>query len=75
MIFDKRLKTHDEMDNITECSERSIKAINSRNSCSCAIKVPPNGRGRPQSITLLMLEAVCEDLAADDASLLPISSA
>jgi hypothetical protein len=61
MILDNKLKTY-EMANIAECSERSIKAIHSNVHYFGTTKAPFNGRGRPRSITPLMLEALCEHL-------------
>jgi hypothetical protein len=57
MIFDKKLKTN-EMADIADCSERSINAIRSNLHYYGNTKAPPNGGGRPRSITPLMLEAL-----------------
>ena len=61
MILDKKLKTS-EMANVAECSERSIKAICSNLHYFSTTKAPPNGGGRPRSITPPMLEVLCEHL-------------
>jgi hypothetical protein len=57
LIFDKKLKTN-EMADIADCSERSINAIRSNLHYYGNTKAPPNGGGRPRSITPLMLEAL-----------------
>jgi transposase len=44
------------------CSERSIRAIRSNLRCFGSTKAPPNGVGRPRSITPPMLEALRERL-------------
>jgi len=61
MIIDKKLKTR-QMANVVECSERSIKAIRSNIHYYRTTKTPPNGSGRPRSITPLILEALCDHL-------------
>jgi hypothetical protein len=61
MIVDKKLKTR-QMANVAECSERSIKAIRLNIHYYGTIKAPPNGGGRPRSITPLMLKALCDHL-------------
>jgi hypothetical protein len=61
IILDKMLKTR-EMANVAECSERSIKAIRSNLYYFGTTKAPPNGGGRPRSITPPMLEVLCEQL-------------
>jgi transposase len=61
MILDNTLKTH-EMANVAECSERSIKAIRSNLRCFGSTKAPPNGGGRPRSISPPMLESLFEHL-------------
>jgi len=61
MILNKKLKTY-EMANVAECSERSIKAIRSNLYYFGTTKAPPNGGGRPPSITSHMLEVLCEHL-------------
>ena len=60
-ILDNSLKTY-EMANVAECSERSIKAIRSNLHCFGSTKAPPNGGGRPRSISPPMLESLCEHL-------------
>jgi transposase len=44
------------------CSERSIKAIKSNLRHFNSTRAPPNGVGRPRSITPLMLGALCDHL-------------
>jgi transposase len=61
MIVDEKLKTR-QMADVAECSERSIKAIRSNLHYFGTTKAPPNGGGRPRSITPPMLEALCEHL-------------
>jgi hypothetical protein len=61
MILDKKLKTH-EMANVAGYSEPSIKAIRSNLHYFGTTKAPPNGGGRPRSITPPMLEVLCEHL-------------
>ncbi|KFY17796.1 hypothetical protein V492_00383 [Pseudogymnoascus sp. VKM F-4246] len=61
MILDKKLKTN-KMADIAGCSERSIKAIRSNIHYYGTTKAPPNGGGRPRSMTLLMLETLCDHL-------------
>lgn len=48
MIVDKKLKTR-QMADVTECSERSIKAIRSNLHYFGTTKTPLNGGGRPRS--------------------------
>jgi len=61
MILDNKLKTN-EMADIAECSERSIKAIRSNLHNYGSTKAPPNGGGRPRLITPPMLETLCDHL-------------
>jgi len=61
MILDKKLKTN-EMADIAQCSERSVKAIRSNLHYYGSTKAPLNGGGRPRSITPPMLEALCDHL-------------
>lgn len=61
MILDKKFKTY-EMANVARCSQRSIKAIRSNLHYLGTTKAPPNGGGRPRSITPPMLEVLCEHL-------------
>jgi hypothetical protein len=61
MILDKKLKTW-QMTNVTECSERLIKAIRSNIHYYGTIKAPLNGGGRPRSIILLIFKALCDYL-------------
>jgi transposase len=61
MIVDEKLKTR-QMADVAKCSERSIKAIRSNLHYFGTTKAPPNGGGRPRSITPHMLEALCEHL-------------
>jgi hypothetical protein len=61
MVLDKKLKTN-EMADIAERSERSIKAIRSNLHYYGGTKASPNGGGRPRSITPPMLEALCDHL-------------
>jgi transposase len=61
MIFDKKLKTN-KIAEAAECSERSIKAIRSNIHHYGTTKAPPNGGGRPRSVTPLMIDALCEHL-------------
>src|SRR3954454_23336223 len=61
MILDKRLKTNQIAEDV-ECSERSVKGIRSNIRYYGATRAPPNGGGRPRSMTPLMIEALCEHL-------------
>jgi len=61
MRIAKKLKTS-QMANVAECSERSIKAIRSNIHYYGTTTAPPNGSGRPRSLTPLMLEALCDHL-------------
>lgn len=61
MVLDKKMKVR-EMANVAECSERSIMAIRSNIRHFGSTKAPPNGGGRPRSITPQMLEVLCEHL-------------
>jgi transposase len=61
MIVYKKLKTR-QMADVAECSERSIKAIRLNLHYFGTIKAPPNGGGRPRSITPPMLKVLCEHL-------------
>jgi transposase len=45
-----------------ECSERSVKGIRSNIHYYGTTKAPPNGGGRPRSITPLMIDILCEHL-------------
>lgn len=51
-----------EIANVVSCSERSVFAIQSNLCHFGPTKAPPNGVGRPRSITPVMLEALCEHL-------------
>jgi hypothetical protein len=61
IILDNSLKTY-KMANITECSERSIKAIRSNLYCFGSTKAPLNNGGRPRSISPPMLESLYKHL-------------
>jgi transposase len=50
------------MANVTECSERSIKAIRLNLRCFGSTKAPPNSGGRPRSISPPMLKSLCKHL-------------
>lgn len=61
MIVSKPLKDA-QMAEVAGCSARSIKYIRSNLRCFGATRSPPNGGGRPRSITPPMLEALREHL-------------
>jgi hypothetical protein len=61
MILDGTL-TAGQMATNAGCSERSIKAINSNLRHFSSTRAPPNGVGRPRSVTPLMLGALCDHL-------------
>jgi transposase len=61
MILSKSL-TPTQMAEVAGCSERSTRAIRSNLQFFGTTKAPPNGVGRPRSITPPMLEALCEHL-------------
>jgi hypothetical protein len=62
MILDETLTTA-QMATDAGCSERSIKAIKSDLRHFSSTRAPPNGVGRPRSITPPMLDAVCDLLS------------
>ena len=59
MILSKSLTTA-QIAEATGCSERSNRVIRSNLHCFGTTKAPPNGIGRPRSITPPMLEVLCE---------------
>jgi DNA-binding CsgD family transcriptional regulator len=61
MILSKSLTTA-QMADAAECSERSIRAIQLNLRLFGSTTAPPNGGGRPRSITPVMLEALRERL-------------
>ncbi len=61
MILDKKLKTN-QMADVAECSARSVKGIRSNLRHFGTTRAPPNGGGRPRSITPLMIDALCDHL-------------
>jgi transposase len=61
MILDGTL-TAGQMATNAGCSERSIKAIKSNLRHFSSTRAPPNGVGRPRSVTPLMLGALCDHL-------------
>ncbi len=61
MILSKSLATA-QMSEVAGCSECSVRAIRSNLHCFGTTKAPPNGVGRPRSITPPMLEALFEHL-------------
>jgi transposase len=61
MIHSKSLTTS-QMAEAAGCSERSIKTIRSNLRLFGSVRAPPNGVGRPRSITPPMLEALCDHL-------------
>lgn len=62
MIISKLLKKDAQMAEVARCSTRSIKHIRSNLRCFGTTKAPPNGGGRPRSITHPMLDALREYL-------------
>jgi transposase len=61
MVLDKKMKVR-AMADVAECSKRSIIAIRSNMRYFGSTKAPPNGGGRPRSITPQILEVLCEHL-------------
>jgi transposase len=61
MVLDRKMKVR-AMANAAECSERSIMAIRSNIRHFGGTKAPPNGGGRPRSITPQMIEVLCDHL-------------
>lgn len=69
MIHSKLFKAN-EIAEVTGCSRRSICAINRNLRCFGSTKAPPNGVGRPRSVTPPMLDALREHLQENPGSYL-----
>ena len=61
MILSRSLNTA-QMAGVAGCSERSIRYIRSNLRLFGSVKAPPNKAGRPRTVTLPMLNALCEHL-------------
>jgi transposase len=57
-----RSLTNAEMANVARCNPRSIRRIHANLRCFGTTKAPPNGAGRPRTITPPMLSALCDRL-------------